>query len=87
MSEHCGKEMQVFLERRRNYIRAKSGMAPANIIPLIWHSASDNIPKTLPKIHYQAPDLDANKYGLGFGRHGTDPGFRPKFALPSRATD
>jgi hypothetical protein len=63
MSEHCGKEMQLFLERRRNYIRTKFGKAPANIIPLIWHSASDNIPKTLPQIHYQAPDLDAQKYG------------------------
>src|SRR5262244_3020632 len=33
-SEYCGKEMQVFLDRRRNYIRANAGKKPANIIPV-----------------------------------------------------
>src|SRR5262245_44919752 len=35
-SETCGKEMQVFLDRRRRYIRENVGKKPANIIPVIW---------------------------------------------------
>jgi hypothetical protein len=32
---YCGKEMQVFLDRRQNYIRANAGKRPANIIPVL----------------------------------------------------
>jgi hypothetical protein len=72
-SEHCGKEMQVLLDRRRNYIRASAGKKPANIIPVLWHPTDRRIPKTLPKIQYQAPNLDPERYGAwNLGDQGRD---------------
>jgi len=62
-SEYCGKEMQVFLNRRRNYIHENGGKKPANIIPVLWHSVPRRIPKTLPKIQYQATKLNSDRYG------------------------
>jgi hypothetical protein len=62
-SEYCGKEMQVLLDRRRSYIRANAGKKPANIIPVLWHPTPHRIPKTLPEIQYQAPNLDPNTHG------------------------
>jgi TIR domain len=62
--EHCGKEMQVFLDRRRDYIVKNSGgKKPANIIPIVWHSVTGILPQTLPSIQYRAPKLDPDKYG------------------------
>jgi hypothetical protein len=57
-SEFCGKEMQVFLDRRQNYIRANGGMKPANIIPVLWQPVPWRIPKTLPDIQYKDVNLD-----------------------------
>jgi TIR domain len=62
-SDYCGKEMQVLLDRRRNYIRVNAGKKPANIIPVLWHPAPRQIPKTLPEIEYHAPNLDPNTHG------------------------
>jgi hypothetical protein len=62
-SEYCGKEMQVLLDRRRNYIRANAGKKPANIIPVYWHPTPRRIPKTLPEILYHAPNLDPDTHG------------------------
>jgi hypothetical protein len=62
-SEHCGKEMQVLLDRRRDYMRDYGGKPPANIIPVVWHSVTDLIPKTLPAIQYRTSKLDPEKYG------------------------
>jgi hypothetical protein len=55
---YCGKEMQVFLDRRRNYIRANAGKKPANIIPVLWHPVPRRIPMTLPGIQYKDAKLD-----------------------------
>lgn len=55
--EYCGKEMQIFLDRRRLYIRNNAGKKPANIIPVLWHPVPRRIPLTLPQIQYQAPNL------------------------------
>jgi hypothetical protein len=63
-SEHCGRELQVFLDRRRNYIRVNAGKKPANIIPVIWHPVPRRIPKSLPKIEYQALDGDSQNTGV-----------------------
>ena len=63
VSEYCGKEMQVLLDRRRNHIRSNAGKKPANIIPVLWHPTPRRIPKTLPDIQYQAPNLDPNTHG------------------------
>src|SRR6267142_5698130 len=52
MSENCGKEMQVFLERRAAYIRNNGGKKPANIIPVVWQRLQKKIPKALPDIEY-----------------------------------
>jgi hypothetical protein len=63
LSDYCGKEMQVLLERRHEYVRVNGGKKPANIIPVLWHSTRRRIPKTLPNIQYEVPDLDPNKHG------------------------
>lgn len=60
---YCGKEMQVLLDRRLRYIRTNAGKKPANIIPVLWHSTARRIPKSLPDIQYQAPNLDPDKHG------------------------
>jgi hypothetical protein len=52
-SPYCGKEMQVLLERRRNYIRANPGKKPSNIIPVLWHPVPWRIPKTLPDLQHK----------------------------------
>jgi TIR domain len=72
-SEHCGKEMQVFLDRRRNYVRANGGKRPANIIPVLWHPVPRRIPTSLPKIEYAALDLKPNIEGVwNLGDQGRD---------------
>jgi hypothetical protein len=60
-SENCGKEMQVFLERRQSYIRANVGKKPANIIPVAWHPVPWRVPKTLPDLQYK---LDFDNEGI-----------------------
>lgn len=64
LSKACGKEMQIFLERRRLYIKQNPGKKPANIIPLIWHPC-DNIPPSIPDFQYRlAPSLDNKLWGV-----------------------
>jgi hypothetical protein len=63
-SKACGKEMQVFLERRRLHIKQSPGKKPANIIPVIWHPCQ-TIPASIPDFQYRlAPELDPKTYGL-----------------------
>jgi hypothetical protein len=64
LSEYCGKEMQVFLDRRRNYMRAYAGKKPANIIPVVWQPVPWRIPKTLPDIQYKDANLDPDTKGV-----------------------
>jgi hypothetical protein len=63
-SPHCGKEMQVFLDRRRNYVRANAGKKPANIIPVLWQPVPWRIPKTLPDIEYKNDELGSRDKGV-----------------------
>lgn len=63
LSEYCGKEMQILLDRRRRYIRNNAGKKPANIIPVLWHPVPGRIPLTLPEIQYKAPNLDPQVHG------------------------
>jgi hypothetical protein len=72
-SEYCGKEMQVFLDRRRNYIRANAGKKPGNIIPVLWHPVPRRIPASLPNIQYEALDFDSTTLGVwNLGDQGRD---------------
>jgi hypothetical protein len=72
-SEYCGKEMQVFLERRRKYIEVNGGKKPANIIPVVWQPVPYRIPKTLPDIEYTNPSLDPDRKGVwDLGDQGQD---------------
>jgi hypothetical protein len=64
LSEHCGKEMQVLLDRRRIYINAYAGKKPANIIPVLWQPVPWRIPKTLPDIQYKNDKLDLDNMGV-----------------------
>lgn len=52
-SRVCAGELQVFLERRRSYIRQNVGKRPGNIIPVLWQV--EKIPKSLPDFHYERP--------------------------------
>jgi hypothetical protein len=87
-SENCGKEMQVLLDRRHDYIRTHAGKKPANIIPVLWHPTPRRIPKTLPQIEYQAPSLNPDTYGawnLGdLGRHEELKSFADQIAIRVR---
>jgi TIR domain len=56
-SGYCGKEMQVFLERRRIYIRTNPGKKPSNIIPVLWHPVPWRIPKTLPDLQHKDDEV------------------------------
>ena len=64
LSEYCGKEMQILLDRRRNYISAYAGKKPANIIPVLWQPVPWRIPKTLPDIQYMSDKLDPDNTGV-----------------------
>ena len=46
-SAYCGKEMMVFLERRRHFKRAHSGSSANSIIPVYWQPCSQEIPRTV----------------------------------------
>jgi hypothetical protein len=73
LSDYCGKEMQILLERRKCYMRTHAGKKPANIIPVLWHPVPRKIPWTLPDIQYQAPDLDPKTQGVwNLGDMGKD---------------
>src|SRR5438034_804055 len=63
-SEHCGKEMQVFLDRRRRYMRTNFGKKPSNIIPIVWQPIPLRIPKTLPDIEYRDTFFDPDNRGV-----------------------
>jgi hypothetical protein len=64
-SEHCGREMQIMLQRRREYMKENAGKKPANIVPIIWQPVLlQKIPKTLPQIQYAAPTKDPTKDGV-----------------------
>jgi TIR domain-containing protein len=52
-SRVCARELQVFLERRRRYIRENVGKKPGNIIPVLWQV--EPIPRSLPDFHYERP--------------------------------
>jgi hypothetical protein len=63
-SEYCGNEMQVLLDRRREYTRKNGGKIPANIVPVYWHPCL-KIPKTFPEFQYRLPsDLQKNTQGV-----------------------
>ena len=60
-SDYCGKEMQVYLARRKLYIEKNVGKRPANIIPVCWHPPL-RIPKTFPSFQYKLPaEADKDK--------------------------
>jgi hypothetical protein len=44
LSEFCGKEFQVLLDRRRKYIEDNPGTLPNNIIPVRWIAGGDSVP-------------------------------------------
>ncbi len=46
-SEYCGKEMTVFLERRRKFQNANPGSRAGSIIPVYWQPCSQEIPRTI----------------------------------------
>lgn len=61
----CGREMQVFLERRHADVQAKSGSPPASIIPVLW--APTDVPDSLPDFQYVRPGLqDLEREGVRY---------------------
>lgn len=52
----CGQELQVFLERRLQYMRLNPGKRPSNIIPVAWQPADVSL--SLPDIQRQRPETE-----------------------------
>lgn len=48
---YCGKEVQVFLDRRRAYMKVNPGR-PNSILPVIWYPCADVVPATLADFQY-----------------------------------
>ena len=64
-SEYCGKEMQVFLERRKQHSKLYGGKPAANIIPIYWHPCQKKIPRTFPEFEYKFPgNVKTNDRGV-----------------------
>jgi hypothetical protein len=64
-SEYCGKEMQVFLERRKQHRKQYGGKPPANVIPIYWHPCQTKIPRTFPEFEYRfLGNLKTNDKGV-----------------------
>jgi FxsC-like protein len=67
--EECGREIQVFLERKRLFSNSNPGLQmPACIIPVIWEWENLTIHPTLSGIHYgnanYPPKYETRRYGL-----------------------
>jgi hypothetical protein len=77
LSEACGKELQVFLERRRKYVKENAGKKPASIIPILWHPCL-KISRAVPDFEYQRPPgFDPRNYGIwDLSDQGKDNEFR-----------
>jgi len=56
---YCGKEVQVFLQRRKKYISKNPGMLPTNILPVSWIPSEQEVPLTLPKFTMTTPKLSS----------------------------
>ena len=52
-SDYCGKEVQVFLDRRKKYIKDYPGHRPANILPVYWWPV-DPIPLVVRRFQHNA---------------------------------
>ncbi len=65
----CGREMQVFLDRRHADVQANSGSPPASIIPVLW--LPTDIPDSLPDFQYVRPQsqtLQGVRSAVAFGQ-------------------
>jgi FxsC-like protein len=52
-SSFCGKEFQIFLERRERYVRANADANPAVIFPIIWiKAAAPPLPAAVSQFQY-----------------------------------
>jgi hypothetical protein len=56
--------MQVFLDRRAQYIRSTAGKPPSNIIAVAWQPITRRVPKTLPDFEITNPNLDRDRRGV-----------------------
>jgi|SRR5579864_824091 len=63
LSESCGKELRVFMDRRREYMRTQATKRPGNIVPILWQPCK--LPGALPDFQVQPPlSLPLDDYGV-----------------------
>ena len=55
-STFCGKEYQIFLERRSHYIASNAGTNPSVIFPIIWIQPRRTMPKAISDFQYSNAD-------------------------------
>ena len=55
-STFCGKEYQVFVERRSRYLQANGGANPTVIFPVIWIQPRRTMPKAISEFQYSNLD-------------------------------
>src|SRR5687768_11946173 len=55
-SEYCGKELEVFLRRRRHFVELRGGEPPDCVIQVVLQRGARPQPRTLPDFQWRNPD-------------------------------
>jgi hypothetical protein len=81
LSEYCGKELEVFLQRRQRFVALHGGGEPPDcIIPVLWQPTVRNRPRTLPTLQWTLPNGGPSQVemrGLFEAIDADDRGWRP----------
>jgi len=59
-SNYCGKEVEVFLQRRRLFMQQRANKEPGFVVPVLWQPCLDRIPNSLPSLQWHG--LDGNRF-------------------------
>jgi hypothetical protein len=55
-SEYCGRELEVFLRRRQEFVATRGGSPPVCIIPVVWQPDLRPMPRVVPDFQWNRPD-------------------------------
>jgi hypothetical protein len=65
--DYCGKEVEIFLQRRRLFLEQSGGKEPGFVVPVLWQPSQNRIPRTLPSLQWAGLDdtrFKAEDFGL-----------------------
>src|SRR5580658_66394 len=79
-SEYCGKEFQVFCDRRASAVHRPQGASPRSraILPLVWEHPSGTLPLALARLQYTDDDfpsvyaMEGLRYMMKLSRYKDD---------------